>query len=211
MRDEDLRELYRSGLRDEPPRPDVGPVTEQELEALVSGSLPEEMRGPLLDRVMSDPELFRAFELLRSVQRAGDLAGSAPARASRRPFLLAAAAVVALVLGTTVLLRLPGGQDAPRMRGSLHAGDVLLRAPADGASVAGNVTLVWSAVDGAVRYDVEVFDAGGAVAVREAVTDTVLVLASGALDAAGGYRWWVVAARPDGGVQSEIRTFQVEP
>jgi len=231
MNDERLQGLYRAGLVGRE-RPTDEPVSLEELQALASGMVPEERRAPLLDRVMSDPDLVREFELLRAVHRAGlengsqggvgTALGGAPAGSSRtgagtswsRPralVALATAAVVVLVLGTSLLFRASGGPDQPRMRGG-EGGEVLsARGPAHGATVAEPVTLVWTTVPDAVGYRIEVLDREGALALRETTADTTLTIAPGVLLRGSEYRWWVEAVQPAGVDQSEVRSFVLAP
>jgi hypothetical protein len=210
VKDQDLRELYRAELEERESEVGTHRIRLEELEALASGSLPEAERGALLDRVMADPELLREFELLRSVHRAGALSQSTPSRTARWPFMLAAAAVV-LLIGATVLLRVPGGEAPPTMRGGAEVEGSMLLSPADGASVESPTVLIWASVPNAVRYQVEVLDADGEAVVRETVVDTLLALPGDLLEAGGEYRWWVEAVRADAPLQSAVRTFRLEP
>jgi len=211
MSDARLQRLYRAGMAG-PERAEGAPVPLDEMEALAAGTLLETRRLELLDRVMSDSDLLQEFELLRSVHRAG--VAEAPGRVARRPLglvALAVAAVVALAIGTSVLLRSSGGRDAPRMRGVSGVSAVSSRAPEEGATVPEPVVLVWSALPDAVGYRVEVLDGAGAPAFRETTRDTMLATPLGAFVPGAEYRWWVEAVHPEGVAQSEVRSFVLEP
>lgn len=183
---------------------DGEPVPLERLEALASSRLTGEEALALLDRVMSDPELRREFELLQAIH----LAAMPPARRTLPRWIgLAAAAVlvVALPFGWRALGDRGAPEGPPLVRGG--AVGVALLAPAERATVDAPVTLVWGALPDAVRYRVEVLDATGAVAVDAETPDTSLVLDRTALAPSRPFRWSVEAVTPGGLRRSPTQSF----
>ena len=76
---------------------------------------------------------------------------------------------------------------------------VELVAPIGDVSMDDARMLVWHAVAGAVRYEVEVTSGGGADVHTGVVFDTVATVPDGVgLSAGSDYTWWVTAVLPDG-------------
>jgi hypothetical protein len=169
-----------------------------------------------LDHVMACGACSRELELLRALDEAGGrAAGERTAdvvplrqRASwRRVVPVALAASVLAVAGVGLLGR--AGRDAKDVaRG--EAGAVTLLAPVDAAGPRAPITFAWRPVPGATRYELEVLDAAGAVALGATTVDTVVVARAGRLAPGGAYRWWV-RARDAAGAQraSEMRPLRV--
>jgi hypothetical protein len=182
MTDAELRDIYTRALtsraagRGECPSPEA-------LDALVAKVGSEDARLATLDHVMSCNACRQEFELLRSIQ----VAASADARVRSRwraPWLVAAAVVIAA--GAVTLTRV--SRPNP-MRGASPAGAGQIAL----VGLAGDA-LVWRAVPGAIRYEVETVDASGATMFHATTTDTSVGLPPNAL----GVNWWVRATLRDG-------------
>ncbi len=227
MSDEGLRQAYEQalaargapGARTECPAPDA-------ILALVRREGDEEPRLSVLDHVMACPACRNEFELLRTIERAGEKAargeapagsaaggGAAPGRvvghiAWRRWVPLAAAAALVLVVALGPGRRL-WEPHAETVRGG--GAPFALVAPADAAAPSsGAVQFVWRSAPGAERYTLELLTSGGAMVLSRATADTTLALALPAALAPGDYRWWVSATAADGSVtRSDTRTLRL--
>jgi hypothetical protein len=174
--------------------------TADEIADLVDGTGDARQRMDTLDRLMATPEGAAELAMVRALRQgiAEDAAASAsmPHVTTRRlrwwrPTALAAAAIVAIVIGT----RTTGEGEADRVLRSADA-SVTLVTPRDGATADGGVTFVWRRITGAT-YEVEVYSAGGALVVQRETADSALSLRAGAIPR-GDYRWWVTARLDDG-------------
>ena len=190
--------------------PDRQP-TADEIADLVDGTGDERERLDTLDRLMATPEGAAELAMVRALRDgiADDVATSIPmvppaVRVRRwwRPAALAAAAVVAVVIGTRAI----GDRDAGRVLRSADA-SVTLVTPRDGATAAGGVTFVWQRIPDA-SYEVEVYSAGGLPVLQRETSDSALSLTAGAVPR-GDYRWWVTA-RLDDGTQVRSATRRLE-
>ena len=182
MNDSELRELYTRALT----KPADCPAPEA-IEALITRTGSEASRLATLDHVMSCTACKQDFELLRAIHAAEAVNASAAGVRPRRslaPWLAAAAVVIAAgVLTLTQLNRQPSS-----VRGASSA-DIVLVGPANGS-------LVWRAVPGAVRYDVEIVDASGVTVFHARVADTTV--SPPATLPSGDLSWWVRATLRDG-------------
>jgi hypothetical protein len=193
MNDERLRELYarsgaRAGAAGEHPSPEA-------IAALARREGGEAERLATLDHVMSCPDCRSDFDLLRSVERAGTSersGGGTARRAWLMPAALAASLALAVGVGSAVL-RSPG-DDATR---GGDAGGLVLVAPGAEAPAGDEVTFAWRGVAGTRRYELELLDASGNVAVAAETADTVVSPAAARSLPPGDYRWWVRAATSD--------------
>ena len=195
MSDERLRQLYATaqagrtaGTGGEHPAPEV-------IAALVRRDGPEEARLATLDHVMGCPDCRRDFDLLRAVERAGIESGAVGRASGKRGWLMPAAlaASVLLAVGVGRLVLRPGGDDTTRGGGDA----VELVQPGREARAGDSLRFTWHAVPGASRYELELLDAGGGVAVLAATTDTTASPASARALPPGDYSWWVRAITSD--------------
>ena len=176
------------------------PAPERILDA-VAGRLPEDERLAVLDRAMRTERGRREVALLRTASVAADEAFPvARPRPWWRQAGVAAAAALLLAVGAGGALwrgrPADGGADALRSAGSDAAGVVLVD-----PDVRAGAALRWRAVPGAVRYDVEVLGADGAVLHAAATRDTTLALPPTLATPAEGAEWWVRARLTDGTVR----------
>jgi hypothetical protein len=182
MTDAELRDIYARALtsraagRAECPAPEA-------LDALVAKVGSEESRLATLDHVMACNACRQEFELLRAIE----VAASADTRVRSRwraPWLVAAGVVMAA--GAIVVTQVSRSNP---MRGAHPAGEgqIALVGLADH-------TLVWRAVPGAIRYDVETVDASGATVFHATTADTSVALPP----ESSGVNWWVRATLRDG-------------
>jgi hypothetical protein len=206
--DERLRALYASAVASgtarvagEHPAPDT-------IAALARREGSEEARLATLDHVMACPECRRDFDLLRAVERAGVESGAAGSFVARRSWLmpaaLAASVLLAVGIGRTVL----GPSAEETTRGEVDA--IVLMQP-DREAVAGDsLTFTWHAVPGATRYELELLDAGGAVAATAATSDTSAAPPAARALPPGDYGWWVRTTTSDArAVRSAVRPLRL--
>jgi hypothetical protein len=205
--DERLRALYAIALASgtaratgEHPAPDA-------IAALARREGSEEERLATLDHVMACPECRRDFDLLRAVERAGVESGAAGRTAGRRSWLmpaaLAASVLLAVGIGRTVLVPSEG-----TTRGDADA--LVLVRPDREAAAGDSLAFTWRAVPGASRYELELLDAGGAVAATATTTDTSAALPAAHALPPGDYRWWVRATTSDArAIRSALRPLRL--
>lgn len=183
--------------------------------ALADGSVREGERGSLVTHLARCPACrIRVASVTRALGAEPIAAELTRARAlhlrarGRGGLLLAGlAAAVALI----VLVRVPPGEEQPTHRGATVAvvGTPMPRSPL--GAVATVTQLRWSAVPGADRYRVTLFDRAGNV-VHEAVhADTVLALPAVLELDAGDRYYWKVEARTgwDRWTPSELVEFSI--
>lgn len=193
MDDELLRRAYADGvLRSGRSRSTC--VDPSQLVALVEGAAAEDERIATLRHVGSCAHCRREFDLIRT---AADAATGHAGSQWRGRALLVAASLVFIAFGFVLwqVFSEPGGnalRDGPRS-------DVQLLAPRGDVPANVPVTLVWSAVLGAVRYEVEILQPDGTTVLAETTGDTVLAVPDLiGLSPAGEYLWWVTVVLRDG-------------
>ena len=225
-----LRELYERRLG----APDAGRrqrcASPEDMLALVRREGTEEERLATLDHVMSCGECIGEFELLRSLERAGVESSAAEASPSQSatepradvvplrprpswrrfaPLALAASVVLAVGVGLFRGDGRPGTGDVTR--GGESA--VTLLAPGIDVAAGGGApfTFVWRPVAGALRYELEVLEASGAVAFSATTADTIAAVPDPRRLTPGiEYRWWVRAVDAAGAQRaSEMRRLRV--
>jgi hypothetical protein len=191
------------GVAGDAPAPDVV------LDAL-AGRLPEAERIRVLDAAARTVEGRRDLATLVVAVRAAESAAPVDdevriaSRWLRRPVAAAATLVIAAGLGGGLWWRTTRGpaDDGPLRSGAGAAAGVVLAAPTVDATPDAPPALAWRPVRGAVRYDVEVMAADGAVVHAATTGDTTLALPAAAVPGAGAaYEWWVRARLPDGSVR----------
>lgn len=188
MDDDSLKALYRELLARRGEADDAPPAQLEEVRALAEGRVAEAERAVQLDRVLAHPVTRREFHALR------DLAEARPRSRTAPPAWLRAAAVLALVAGGTVLLRVGRDAKPEALRG--EATGVRIVQPAPGAALAAGATLVWRPVVGAVDYEVAVVDGDGTTRFHAVTADTTLSVPR--LGTAATLSWWIVARLADG-------------
>lgn len=213
---DDTVDLLRSALArhargDTPSTPDC--LDEGTVAALVEGSLDAARRNTLLphlagcgrcrNRVASVARALADPTVVREVRAVEDGRGRPAWRLARVAAGVAAAAVL-------LLLAWPAQFEQP------HRAPPITAAPAPEAvrpvgPVADAPNLRWTAVSGADRYRIALFDAGGTVLYETELAGTVATLPDSALPAPGGTYWWQVEARVgfDRWVASELIEFSV--
>jgi hypothetical protein len=179
MTDSQLRDIYTRSLT----KP-AGCPSPEALEALVTRAGAEESRLATLDHVMSCVACQQDFELLRAIHAAEQVNTQARPRRSVTPWL--AAAVVLIAAGAITVTEL---QRPNPTRGSSATSDIALVGALNGS-------LVWRAIPGAVRYDVEIVDATGATIFHANTSDTTAALPTTL--PTGSLSWWVRATLRDG-------------
>jgi hypothetical protein len=201
MNEDVLKALCESTLaraadapREECPEPDA-------LRAIVEAVASEAERLETMDHVAGCPACQRELALL------GQVATAKPRALRVAPAWMAAAAatVVLAVFGLRAAReRTPL---APVMRG--NEATVTLLSPSGSVDRLAAGSLVWGAVAGATRYEVEVLDPDGALAYSATVRDTVAALSS-QLASSVAYRWRVSAVRADGSrLESGVSSFTI--
>ena len=182
-----LRAAYARVMAERDQRGAADDVPLDDILALVERAGPEAARLRTLDRVMASDRARREFELLRAAAESAPRARAMPRFAAA----LAASLLVATVGGTWLATR-----DRPDvMRGA----DALeLVAPDESPAPSDTLRFVWRAVPGAVRYDLEILDAAGAVAHSARAADTAYAVAAASLPRGADLQWMVRAERGDG-------------
>ena len=201
MNDEKLRAAYALLLEERAGRGDC--VSAEALVALVAGKASESDRLATLRHVAECRHCQVDLDLLRT---ASDVAQRVARPVWRSPAYAVAASVL-LLLGTVAIWRStqPTGET---MRGAATA--LRLQAPAANAAASLPVTLRWTAVPNARRYNVEVLRADGSLAYQAATTDTTVDLPVQSLAPNAEYRWWVRALLSDGAQpRSETRRLRI--
>jgi hypothetical protein len=196
MKDRDLEETYARLLERDAPRDRDACPTPEEMRDLVERSGPEAERLRVLDHVMACAHCRREFDLLRTVASA-----RSRIRPPRRPRMaLAAAAVLVLAAGgifTWQMTGPPGGEEDALRTG---AAGVAIVAPEGAVAPDAASVLIWRAVEGAVRYEIEVTDSEGRPVFAATTSDTTVLLPAENLPSAGEDRiWWVEAVLMTGG------------
>lgn len=203
--DDELRDAYAPLLRRTTDTTRQDCPAPEALMAALRGDGPEAERIRVLDHALQCPSCRPELALLRTVS------GGAPAETGRRfrpgtwaLIPLAAAAAAVLAVGVWFGQRRPL-DDVTRANGG---GEPALVEPAPGGALdVGPVTFVWRAVEGAIRYTLEVDAPDGSVIYSTETTDTT---AGAALNATGEHRWWVRAHLDDGSERrSEARVIRL--
>ncbi len=165
----------------------------------LAGCAPCRRRVASVARALADPMVAREIRAAEGGRR-GLL---------RRTGWISAGSAAAAVL---LLLALPARFDEP----PAHRESPITAAAAPAAvspvgPVAGARSLRWTAVSGADRYRIALFDAEGGVLYEAELTDTVAVLPDSVLPAQGETYWWQVDARIgfDRWVASDLIQFSV--
>ena len=191
MSEERLRELYTAPRRAGPPARRRHPSPEA-LAALARREGSEEERLATLDHVMSCGDCRRDFDLLRTLERAGAKAGAArPLRPSSLVHACGPGRVPARRGRHRTAGAQPGDDDTTR-------GDerVPSRSCGPARGRAGeSLTFAWRPVPGASRYELELLDAGGGVALDGRPPTPSPPPAPGLPP--GDYKWWVRATTSD--------------
>jgi hypothetical protein len=208
MNEARLREVYGGIMTSERRGSRTAPCPEPEaIRALVRREGAEEARLATLDHVMSCADCRGEFDLLRSIDLAGEQAG-AVARPSRR-WLAPAALAASLLLGVVVgRLALSGAPE----REVVRSGDrdrVALAAPPSEASTGSPILFAWHPVADATRYRLEVLTADGDVVLEAETADTAIVVRSAADLAPGEYQWWVAATVSGATARSPLRPLRL--
>jgi hypothetical protein len=166
---------------------------------VVAGAHPAAVRRDVVDHVATCPACRRAWQLAR------ELSDSPPAAIARSPWPIAAAAVVVLAAGLSMLLpralRDDASSGAPRFRADVGA--VLGALPADGATLPrGEPTLRWTELEDGTLYDLDVTTADLAPVARatnlEVARYELPAEALASLPSGTRLLWRVQARRPDG-------------
>lgn len=184
-------------------------VTPESLLAVADGTATDAERMQTLRHVGSCRHCRSELELLRATRETAEMA----VQPAKRRFLAYAAAAAAVVLiAGGIALRQFGAEPAVTLRDAAP-GAVRLIGPADDASAAIPVTLVWAPVAGARRYGVEILGVDGSAVFTTRTTDTsVVVPADAPLLSGAQYRWWVGVTFDDGSqVRSPARTLRIAP
>lgn len=204
MKHEELRTAY-ANLLAERDRPGDECVSPDALLAVVEGSASESERLATLRHVGACRTCRAELDLLRTAR---DAATRTREPAAGRPRWAAAAAILLLAGGIAVWQATRETGPAPLRDAS--SASVQLVAPADEAVASLPVQLVWSAVPGAIRYEVEILGPDGGVALAVETTDTVVVVSqAGALVPGVAYRWWVEAELLTGSRASLARRLRI--
>lgn len=202
MNDEELRDLYAGSLARLPGAASGSCPDPETLQSIAEGRAEPAMRLETMRHVAACLPCQRELALL------GQVADTEP-RPMRgiRTWAAAAAAAIVVIAAVGVLqLRSPA---APAFRG----GDAQLRLLSPSGAVArpAATRLVWSSVPRAVRYEIEVMDADGAVVFQGNFPDTLAPMPE-EVAAAGAYRWRVTAVRADGSqIGSLLGSFRIAP
>jgi hypothetical protein len=205
-----LRALYGAGAGDAPDTPHPTP---EALAAAAERRGPEADRLRTLDHITTCAQCRRDFDVLWATERAGRQLVASQSRTR----MLAAAAVVLIAAAATLvsLPRLrhaspsaaPGDSTESAERGAgTVATPIVVIAPRGIVGAGAPRVLVWHAVPGAPRYDVEVLDDSGSVVFRTSTADTVVGWPT--LGAGRTYRWWVRANTTDAGWRSALIAFR---
>ncbi len=209
MNDDRLREVYAGVMAARGARPGARacPPPESVL-ALLRREGAEEERLATLDHVMSCAECRAEFDLLRSIEVAGEETG-AGARRGRRSWLLPAALAASVLLAVVIgRLALPTASEDEIVRSGGDGGVTLLAPPAE-AAAGSPLVFAWHPIPGATRYRLEVLTAGGEIALEAETADTTVTLRGAADLAPGDYQWWVGATLAGTSARSSLRTLRL--
>jgi hypothetical protein len=205
MSDDGLGELYRRAVVRARAGDGEGCPSPDALRSVAERTGGEVKRLTLMEHVAGCSDCQRELALL------GQVAGTRPAArrtlVPRVPvrWLAAAAAIVLAVVGGRALAT--RGPVAPVMRGDQPA--VTLLAPAGSTQATPAPVFVWSSVERATRYEVEVLGPDAELVASAMVRDTVMA-APDDLEPGIRYRWRVTALRADGTrVESTLVGFEL--
>ncbi len=207
MREDRLRASYDRllAVRAEQAALRLGCPAPEAIEDLVERRGGESERLACLDHVMACPWCREEFEMLRSASRAS----GALRRPAVRHFGWLALMGLLLAVGPFLLWRAPGRRD----EGAAPRAGLAPVSPAEDATVAGPLRLVWTAMPEVRAYKVYIAAPSGDVVLSAVLADTALAVPPGARLAPGPrYRWWVEAVRPSGErPRSAARHFTLAP
>jgi hypothetical protein len=209
VNDDRLRDLYAAAIDSDAVQREEGHASPEALSALARREGPEGARLATLDHVMSCRECRADFDLLRSIEAAGEQIGTA--HGSRRrawlvPVALAASLLVAVGVGRIVT--------RPAQDELTRGGEAAISPLRPGPSaIAGeSLTFVWTAVPGARAYSLEVLDTGGRVVLMAETSDTMATPAMATRLPPADYTWWVRATTSDARtVRSPMRPLRLTP
>lgn len=206
---EELRRVLDTRVRSETPTPDC--LQDDLIAAVADGSLAPDARAAVLPHVAS---CSRCREAVASVARvladpavARELAVS---RSGRRWYRIAVPLAAAAVL--LLLLSSPGDEGSRAHRGPPPPPPATTPVPRSPLGVVAAVhDLRWSAVAGADRYRVTVFDATGGVVYAAEASDTAIAFPDSVTLVPGAAYLWKVDARTgfDRWATSELAEFRV--
>jgi hypothetical protein len=203
VNDDKLRAAYETQLLSrEGRRTDC--AAPEALLAIVENTASESERLQTLRHVGSCRSCRAELDLLHSASAAATESVAAPVW--RSPRVLAAAVVLLFVGGVALWQTVRGVPDLPRTASS-NAPRLL--APPEDVKATDPLTLVWSALPAARRYEVEILRATGEVVFEGSTADTVLVVPGNTLAAGEDYRWWVVAVLRAGTRASPTRRLRL--
>lgn len=207
MSDDTLRTTYEWKLAENDPRRADCPAPEALL-AVVDGTAREPERVRTLRHVGGCRSCQRELDLLRATHDTAEMA--VHTRPRRFPLFAAAAAALIVVAGG-VAVRETVMQPGDTVRDAAPFETLRLIGPGESAAAALPLTLSWSAVPDARRYEVEILSADGSAAFSGATQDTSLVVpVTTALAPGAEYRWWVSATLQDGSqARSLARTLRI--
>jgi len=209
MTDERLQRIYADGLARRAPADRAVCPAPEALLALVEREGPEATRLDTLDHVMGCGACRDEFELLRAVAGAGR--GDARPAWRRWAGWAALAAAITVVAGVGLVARWGDRAEPDPLRG-VSGGALVLVTPPDGDRLPADRTLRWRAEPGAVRYTIEILDAGDLAVYAIATPDTVITVPDSVVFGRGDYRWWVRARKADGSeAASPLRRLRGRP
>jgi hypothetical protein len=200
--DDTLRAAYRAGGGAD--TPETAHPTPEALAAAAEGRDSEDVRLITLSHVATCSQCRRDFDLLWATDRAGRLLVAA----RRRAWTAAALAVTLVAAAAVIVVVVPESRHVPlvaRAVGADSAERMERGAPGAGSTIALIAPLVWHAVPGAARYDVEILDEAGSPVFHTTTADTMAAMP--ALDAGRRYRWWVRATAAGTGWRSPFADF----
>jgi hypothetical protein len=159
-----------------------------------------------LDEILAHPTTRDEFYFLREVAQ-----GKARVRRFPIPAWLAAAALLVVTLGVSVIVRARMDVSPEVMRGGESG--IRAIAPAANAQLDASTRFIWNSVQGATSYTLELIDGDGNIAWRGTGTDTAAVLpADLRLRAGEPYTWVVRVDLADGtSSRSAPRSLRMKP
>jgi hypothetical protein len=204
-----LRELYAGRLSTRPATRTACPTPEA-LQALVRREGDETQRLTTLDHVMGCADCRGEYDLLRSIEGAGRQLG-ASGRSGRRIWMMPAALAATLLVAVGVgRLATKSGSDDELVRSGADRGAVTLLSPPNEAAAGTPVLFAWRPVPDARRYQLEVLNASGEVALEAETSDTFIVSDMARRLEPGDYQWWVTALVSPSSRRSELRPLRLK-
>ena len=204
-----LREFYAGRLSTRPATRTACPTPEA-LQALVRREGDETQRLTTLDHVMGCADCRGEYDLLRSIEGAGRQLG-ASGRSGRRIWMMPAALAATLLVAVGVgRLATKSGSDDELVRSGADRGAVTLLSPPNEAAAGTPVLFAWRPVPDARRYQLEVLNASGEVALEAETSDTFIVSDMARGLQPGDYQWWVTALVSPSSRRSELRPLRLK-